>query len=159
MPGSNFRFALSATKSCVRIHLPTPSSFGAPRSGLSLCPQHGVGLQRQISAPGSRLPPGRRLARSVPHRRRPGSLLSSISRKKKKKIPPRAPLLPPRMKSNLLFDFGVWSRRREARRRRLGWGPGGSSPPGVVGVGGGGAQEAPEGCGRPGRRPASPPPG
>lgn len=58
MPGSNFRFALSATKSCVRIHLPTPSSFGAPRSGLSLCPQHGVGLQRQISAPGSRLPPG-----------------------------------------------------------------------------------------------------
>ena len=63
---------------------PHPIFFGAPGSGLSLCPQHGVGLQRQISAPGSRIPPGRRLAWSVPPRRRPGSLLSSISRKKKK---------------------------------------------------------------------------
>ena len=133
MPGSNFRFALSATKSCVRIHLPTPSSFGAPRSGLSLCPQHGVGLQRQISAPGSRLPPGRRLARSVPHRRRPGSLLSSISRKKKKKkIPPRAPLLPPRE---------GWVGGQEARAH-LGWsesGVEGHRRPrrGVGGLGGG----------------------
>lgn len=132
MPGSNFLFVLSATKSCVRIHLPTPSSFGAPRSGLSLYPQHGVGLQRQISAPGSRIPPGRRLALSVPPRSWPGSLLSSISGKKKKKKSRRGL---PRMKSILLLDFGVWSSRREARRRRLGRGPGGSSPPRVVGGG------------------------
>lgn len=90
-------------------------------------------------------PARRRLGRSVPHRRRPGSLLSSISRgKKKKKKSLRAP---PRMKSNLLLDFGVWSRRREARRRRLGWGPGGSSPPRVDGGGGGGHRRPGKGVG------------
>lgn len=65
MLGSNFRLLCQ---------LPNPISgsppvfFGAPKSGLRLCPQHGVGPQRQISAPGARTPAQEEAARSAPPR-------------------------------------------------------------------------------------------